>query len=378
MSTITRIINLFGEVEAGPRLPRPSTPTPISAEAVNGPFAAVALEQSIDRMLDYAVPARLVPSLKVGQRVRVPLGKRNRPTPGYVISHPVHNRLPQGRADQERARHRGRPGSGPAQADGPGPVDEPVLRDAAGGGAGLGDPVGGQEADRASGYAQVVRLLPAREQVQAIFEKTRAPKRRAILARLLQLEPGGSIELARLAGESGATPADRPQAGAAGPDHRDAGDRPAEPDRRHSSRRRGPGPKPDIALNDDQQKVFDELLPRLCRGRPTGAPAAGFSVNLLLGVTGSGKTEVYLQCIREVVSARQAGDRAGAGDRADAADGPPVHRALQGRRHPPQRPDRHRAAPLLADDLPGPRAGRRRGALGRVRAAAGPGDHRRR
>ena len=46
----------------------------------------MALEQSIDRMLDYAVPARLVPSLKVGQRVRVPLGKRNRPTPGYVIS----------------------------------------------------------------------------------------------------------------------------------------------------------------------------------------------------------------------------------------------------------------------------------------------------
>jgi primosomal protein N' (replication factor Y) len=52
----------------------------------SGPFAAVALEQGIDRLLDYAIPPRLVPLLKAGQRVRVPLGRRNRPTPGYVLS----------------------------------------------------------------------------------------------------------------------------------------------------------------------------------------------------------------------------------------------------------------------------------------------------
>ena len=43
------------------------------------------LEQSIDRMLDYSIPAHLVPSLQVGQRVRVPLGKRNKPVHGYVV-----------------------------------------------------------------------------------------------------------------------------------------------------------------------------------------------------------------------------------------------------------------------------------------------------
>jgi primosomal protein N' (replication factor Y) len=52
-------------------------------------------------------------------------------------------------------------------------------------------------------------------------------------------------------------------------------------------------------LNEDQQKAFDDLAPRLAGG--------GFSVNLLFGVTGSGKTEVYLRCIERVI---QSGRRA--------------------------------------------------------------------
>ena len=57
-------------------------------------------------------------------------------------------------------------------------------------------------------------------------------------------------------------------------------------------------------LNPDQQKALDTILAAL--------RSQEHQTILVHGVTGSGKTEVYIQAIEEVVIVRAAGDRAGA------------------------------------------------------------------
>ncbi len=270
------LVTLFGELDA-------STP----AATAQGPFAGVAMEQSVDRVLDYAIPSRLIPMIRVGQRVKVPLGRNNKPALGYVVSihdqteYPKIKKLTAIDDDRvlvnekmlELARWMSRYYCTPLGA-----VIESIIPAAVKKKIGIG-------------YSQMVGLVQSRDETQAILETTKAPKRRAVLARLLQLEPGSSIEINRLAGESGVTaPTVRKLSRLGVITIR------SEPDLAGFTADADvlPPAELQIALNEDQQKAFDALSPRVRQ--------SGFAVNLLFGVTGSGKTEIYLRCIQEALT----------------------------------------------------------------------------
>src|ERR1043165_2331805 len=177
----------------------PQLEPPPAAPVIEGPFAGVALEQGIDHLLDYGIPPRLRAQLRVGQLVKVPLGRKNRAARGYVVSiHPTSSypkiKNVSGIEDErvlvppklmELARWMSRYYVTPL-----GTVIDNIIPAAVKKKIGLG-------------YSRIVRLTKSIEEVQEILEKTRAPKRRAVLARLLLLEPGAGIEINRLAGESG-------------------------------------------------------------------------------------------------------------------------------------------------------------------------------
>ncbi len=255
----------------------------------SGLFAAVALERSIDKLLDYEVPPGLVKQVKVGQRVRVPLGRRDRGVLGYVVrlsdasTHARTKRL-LSIADEralvsgkllELALWIGRYYVCPL-----GVVLESIIPSAVKKRIGLG-------------YSQIVYPALGPGQLQAVLEATRAKKRRSVIGRLLQIPAGEGVEIVRLAGESGVKPATLRGLVKLGlVEIRSVADytSPVEP--------QPDGLEAPLEMNVDQQKALTGLEPRL---------AEGFSVNLLHGVTGSGKTEVYLQAIKQVIDAgRQA------------------------------------------------------------------------
>src|SRR5579862_5863155 len=255
-----------------------------------GPFAGVALEQGIDRVLDYAIPPRMISEIQIGQRVRVPLGRNNRAKFGYVVSISPTTQLSRvkgilGITDErvlvppnlmDLARWMSRYYTAPL-----GIVLETIVPSAVKKRIGLG-------------YNNTVRVLQTPEQIQKLLEKTKAPKRRAVLARLLQIPKDHGIELRKLAEEAGVkSPTVRKLVPVGIITIRSEVDLPSLDEGTILGR----ADEKQIELNTEQKIAFDEIISRLSDKK--------FSVNLLHGVTGSGKTEVYLQAIAKVIEQKK-------------------------------------------------------------------------
>jgi primosomal protein N' (replication factor Y) len=275
--------------------PGAEDPQPQGAER----FAGVVFNRPLDQVFSYRVPARLAARLCPGQRVHVPLGKGNKPEIAYCVR--LDDALPEGVEP-------GRVKEVIEVLDDPPLIDANMLEltrwiagyyacawgqalDAvvpAGVKKQAGTRVGTflvvPEETRAQLDEVLATLTPKQSDALAILARSDEPLSVADLCRLARCAPGpiaalrkrGVIHTVRRRSRRSSLGHD--SSSPAGLD-RDAHTEPARP-------------RPE--LTTEQQGVLDRLSPAL--------NGNGFATFLIHGVTGSGKTEVYLSAIEAVVA----------------------------------------------------------------------------
>jgi primosomal protein N' (replication factor Y) len=252
-----------------------------------GLYAGVVLNRPLDQVLTYGVPERLAERLRPGQRVRVPLGRGNAPAVGYCVERG--GELPEG-LDPARVK------------DLLEILDDPALIDGAmleltrwmgeyyccSWGQAL-DAVVPSGVKKAAGMPLRTVLVVPEEVRLASALPALSGKQADVMALLLHMNVPLTVDdVCRLA-KCGAGPiAALRRAGLV-----------------HTAKRRvskelapldvaSEGPRAPLDLTPKQRAVLGRLGPAIAAG--------GFQSFLLHGVTGSGKTEVYLSAIEEVVA----------------------------------------------------------------------------
>jgi primosomal protein N' (replication factor Y) len=263
-------------------LPPDPLPWELAADA-DRVVAGVVLARPMETVYHYLVPEPLREIIKPGQRVRVPLGAGDSPTLGYCVevgtTAPTSRRLKSVLEILDRD-----PLIGPEMLALTKWIGERYL-------ASWGQvletviPAG---VKKQSGTREIVCYVPAEGLSEKVLSTRLSKKQRAVVDVLLaSTEPLAVDELAMKA---------------------DCGTGPIQwlrerqlivPMKRRMSTWEdedvGPvNPQTDLVLNEDQQKAVNQIL-SLVRKKE-------HQTVLLHGITGSGKTEVYIQTIREIVS----------------------------------------------------------------------------
>jgi primosomal protein N' (replication factor Y) (superfamily II helicase) len=262
----------------------PDTDVATETTAASGRFAEVVFDRPLDHAYTYAIPEGL--AVDPGQRVLVPFGQGNRPTVGFCVG--ISEEAPS------------RSVKSLLQVLDPEPIVTANLMKltrwmadyyVAGWGQVLNGvvPAG---AKAGAGTRTVALIEPMPMSLRRDPAPTLSPKQQAALAILDKA--GHSMEISELARQVGCGPGPIRGLIDKGLGLRKVG-RIETPATFDESTTATPAVESATAppLTPDQQAVWNDLAPALREG--------GFHAHLLYGVTGSGKTELYLRAIEEVV-----------------------------------------------------------------------------